>query len=261
MKTTTISKNITELRKKAGLTQEQLANDLHISPQAVSKWETDVCQPDTAMLPALAKRFGVSIDYLFYGEDISYHDIYSKNTKKVSAHPQMSKNSYEDALRIFASAHHGISRGNLRGKELMYDEPSHMSSEGGLSLLSGRGYGAIVTRSFFEHIDRSTAEFAAPILSVLGHRNCLLVIMAIISMNDISYAELKEELRAALDALISVRLVTEKESKHKLLGTTYELTGMYHTCVCVLIATLGMEQQSLKGISCCMGAGDYPISF
>ena len=69
-----------------------------------------------------------------------------KTAIKVSAFPQMSRGSYEEVLKIFASAHHGISHGNLRGKELMYDEPSHIFNENGVSLLGGNGYRAIVTR-------------------------------------------------------------------------------------------------------------------
>lgn len=75
-------------------------------------------------LPLLAEYFHVSIDYLYYGKDAVYDDIYDKNTQRVASCPQMSKASYEEALRLFAAAHHGITHGNLRGKELMYEEPS-----------------------------------------------------------------------------------------------------------------------------------------
>ena len=64
MKEINIAKNITELRKQKGITQEQLAIALNISPQAVSKWETGTSQPDTLTLPLIANYFGVSIDYL-----------------------------------------------------------------------------------------------------------------------------------------------------------------------------------------------------
>ena len=56
-------------------------------------------------------------------------------------------------------------------------------------------------------------------------------------------------------------VVIEKKSKHKSLGFTYEINEMYHTCLCILFATLEMQRYSLKGISCCMGYGDYPIQF
>ena len=64
MREITISKNITDLRKKKGITQEQLAAALNISPQAVSKWETNTSQPDVQTLPLIADYFDVSIDYL-----------------------------------------------------------------------------------------------------------------------------------------------------------------------------------------------------
>ncbi|MBE6664819.1 MAG: helix-turn-helix transcriptional regulator [Ruminococcaceae bacterium] len=44
MKEIAISKNIADLRKKRGITQEQLSLALNISPQAISKWETGVSQ-------------------------------------------------------------------------------------------------------------------------------------------------------------------------------------------------------------------------
>lgn len=266
MKNTNIAENISNLRKKAGITQEQLAAALNVSSQAVSKWETNTCQPDTMTLPLIADYFHVSVDYLFYGKNYTYEDIYDKVRSKVSDFPQMSKESYEEALKIFASAHHGISHGNLRGKELMYDEPSHISGENGISLLSGKGYGAIVTRRFFENITPETAAFSSAIFGALSDKNTLLTVMAILSMSDISYGELQEKLnfddntlRAALDTLVQSSLVIEKASKHKSLGNTYEIHDMYHSCLCVALATMEMQRITLNGISCCMGFGDFPI--
>lgn len=261
-----IAQNISNLRKQAGITQEQLAMALNVSSQAISKWETNTCQPDTMTLPLIAEYFHVSVDYLFYGYNYSYNDIYDKNMKKVSAFPQMSNESYEEALKLFASAHHGISHGNLRGKELMYDEPSHISNENGLSILSGKGYGAIVARRFFENMTPETAVFSSVVFDALSQKNALLVIMAIMSMSDISFGELEKmlkfdetTLRNSLNILIQSELVIEKESKHKALGKTYEINSMYHTCLCIVLATMEMQRLTLKGISCCMGFGDFPI--
>ncbi len=267
MKEINISKNITDLRKKKGITQEQLALALNVSPQAVSKWETNTSQPDIQTLPLIADYFHVSIDYLFYGQDIIYDDLYEKVFKKVAAHPQMSLESYEDALTIFGNAHHGISRGNVRDQRReIYKIPAHISNESGLSLLSGKGYGAIVTRSFFESVGRGTASFAASLLPVLSEENNILLCLAILSMSDISFGELQEklgfdeaDLRDALNQLIESKLVIEKKSKHKSLGLTYEINEMYHSCLCILMATMEIQRFSLKGISCCMGFGDYPI--
>ena len=61
----TMGNIIMRLRKENDLTQEQLANGLGITYQAVSKWETGVSSPDISMLPLLADIFDVSIDELF----------------------------------------------------------------------------------------------------------------------------------------------------------------------------------------------------
>ncbi len=61
----TINKNIKALRRGKNLTQEQLAQKLNISPQAVSKWETGTTLPDISLLPSISVVLGVTIDELF----------------------------------------------------------------------------------------------------------------------------------------------------------------------------------------------------
>ena len=70
MRDITIAKNISELRKAKGVTQEQLANSLGVSFQAVSKWENGISVPDTLLLPQIAEYFNVSVDYLLCGEKV-----------------------------------------------------------------------------------------------------------------------------------------------------------------------------------------------
>lgn len=53
-----------EVRKKSGLSQEQLAEKLCVSRQAVTKWESDRGLPDVENLKAIAALFDVSVDYL-----------------------------------------------------------------------------------------------------------------------------------------------------------------------------------------------------
>lgn len=59
-----IGATIKRLRTEHGLTQQQLAEYLSVSMQTISRWETSVTYPDVIMLPILAKRFNVTIDYL-----------------------------------------------------------------------------------------------------------------------------------------------------------------------------------------------------
>lgn len=56
--------NLKMIRKEKGLTQEQLAEMLDVSRQAVSKWESDNGYPETDKLLVIAKELGVSLDYL-----------------------------------------------------------------------------------------------------------------------------------------------------------------------------------------------------
>ena len=56
---------IARLRKEKGMTQEDLARELNISYQAVSKWENGISSPDISNIKAIAQLFGVSIDSLF----------------------------------------------------------------------------------------------------------------------------------------------------------------------------------------------------
>lgn len=59
-----LGKTIKRLRACKGETQEQLAEKLHISCQAVSKWENNAALPDISLLPQISDHFGISIDEL-----------------------------------------------------------------------------------------------------------------------------------------------------------------------------------------------------
>lgn len=60
-----LGKKIRQLRFKAQLTQEQLADKLGVTAQSVSKWENSVAMPDITLLPLIAEVFGASIDDMF----------------------------------------------------------------------------------------------------------------------------------------------------------------------------------------------------
>ena len=66
-----IGENIRALRQRKGLTQEQVAQQLGVTYQAVSKWEKGTTAPDIALLPEIALLFGVTIDALFNQDAIS----------------------------------------------------------------------------------------------------------------------------------------------------------------------------------------------
>jgi transcriptional regulator with XRE-family HTH domain len=64
----TLGKRIAMLRRQRGLKQDDLANSLGVSAQAVSKWENDQTCPDISLLPKLAELLEVSVDELLSGK-------------------------------------------------------------------------------------------------------------------------------------------------------------------------------------------------
>lgn len=72
----TFGKIMKDLRRNANMTQEKLAEILNISPQAVSRWETDAAMPDISLLPPIANLFHVTTDYLLC------MDTYQKDLRK-----------------------------------------------------------------------------------------------------------------------------------------------------------------------------------
>ena len=65
---TTLGKRISALRHERAFKQDELAEKLGVSAQAVSKWENDQTCPDISLLPQLSKLLGVSIDELLTGK-------------------------------------------------------------------------------------------------------------------------------------------------------------------------------------------------
>ena len=67
----TLGRRIARLRLAKTATQERLAKELNVSPQAVSKWENDINYPDISLLLDLARFLGVSVDELLSGASAS----------------------------------------------------------------------------------------------------------------------------------------------------------------------------------------------
>ena len=67
MEAKTMGSFLAALRKAAGMTQRELAERLHVSDKAVSRWERDECAPDLALIPVIAEIFSVTCDELLRG--------------------------------------------------------------------------------------------------------------------------------------------------------------------------------------------------
>lgn len=94
-----IGKKIRQLRQKAGLTQEQLAEKLGIGAQSVSKWENATTMPDISSLPLLAEVFGITIDDLF---DLTVESRFNRIGNRLDTEDDLPQDvflEYEEFLR------------------------------------------------------------------------------------------------------------------------------------------------------------------
>ncbi len=71
----TIGKKIIQLRKKAGISQEELGFQIGVSRQTVSKWELDNVKPTTENINRLCEYFNVSADYFFNDDDTQNYPL------------------------------------------------------------------------------------------------------------------------------------------------------------------------------------------
>lgn len=65
----TLGQKLKEIRKRFGLSQEQLAEIMNVSRQAITKWENEGGLPDVSNLQELSKVFGITVDYLLNDEN------------------------------------------------------------------------------------------------------------------------------------------------------------------------------------------------
>ena len=106
----TIGQYIKKLRKNADMTQENLAEILSISPQAVSRWETDMAMPDLSLIAPLCRLFKVSADELL-GIDIAQMETEVDEILAQAAsfsnngYPKEAREILEKGLRKFPNNH------------------------------------------------------------------------------------------------------------------------------------------------------------
>ena len=122
----TLGRRIARLRLAKTATQERLAKELNVSPQAVSKWENDINYPDISLLPDLARFLGVSIDELLSGASASAQEsaaAQESTAEVVSVEPdqpaEIVEKSSEQENEGVATQSSGFSFGKLFGKSMV----------------------------------------------------------------------------------------------------------------------------------------------
>lgn len=88
----TLGQKLKEIRKRFGLSQEQLAQIMNVSRQAITKWENDGDLPDVSNLQELSKVFGITVDYLLNDEN---------NLPALSMRKELNKEEYKNKLTTY----------------------------------------------------------------------------------------------------------------------------------------------------------------
>lgn len=127
----TLGRRIARLRLAKTATQERLAKELNVSPQAVSKWENDINYPDISLLPDLARFLGVSVDELLSGASASTQETAAQENAaaqesaaevvSVAADEpvEIVEESTEQVSQGIATQSSGFSFGKLFGKSMI----------------------------------------------------------------------------------------------------------------------------------------------
>lgn len=99
-----LGKKIKENRLRCNLTQEHLAEQLNVTAQAVSKWESNASMPDIMLLPELSSIFGITIDDLF---DASEETHLRRIENMLERETMLSRNDFDYAVTQLKEGIHG----------------------------------------------------------------------------------------------------------------------------------------------------------
>jgi len=218
-----IGKNITSFRKDAGMTQEELANQIGVSAQAVSKWETGVSMPDILLLPVIADVFDITVDEIYSGKRETREAVQTKHYS-FNELPEM---LYQQLLETdsYAWKHENEEERKkwlAELKESLADD--NRCTHGFVSDRGGAVFSAddfmIIHRKFGtqESLDILKSESASKILDVLMNENVRTLFLYLLTNNTSKtlftavgiskkVGLTEEECKEALEKMSTIRLV------------------------------------------------------
>ncbi len=99
----TLGSRLREARVAAGMSQNELARQLCVSRQAITKWENDKGVPDIANLKAMSDLFDVSVDYFVAGDEPVSAAVTRRPVGDLSSYPRVdgTRDKFDAAVRAF----------------------------------------------------------------------------------------------------------------------------------------------------------------
>ncbi len=201
----TFSKNLRKLRLEKKLTQEQVAEKLGVSAQAVSRWETSVTFPDIMLLPEISRLYGVLVDDLFK-DDLQGYDNLAQRLLAV----------YEDTYKHedFMTA---------------YLEYERMVKEGSMEAADYRGYGWLHMR-MFQICKMKTLEYFGKALELSKDTDRDFYYHAKIGMVCFRVAEAGDGQKCIEEQLQAVKEEPENAGEWVCLADAYYNAKQYEEC-------------------------------
>lgn len=149
----TLGNKIAQCRKAMNITQDTLAQQLGVSNQAVSKWESDQCCPDVMLLPKLADIFGITIDELF-----------GREVPPAQEEPQKEKSGFE---RIFGISLEALdAKANQKKREETQNVPPSWPDDGALRVVAYIGHKMVKS---VKDLEKLTFQYEGPALNIHSH--------------------------------------------------------------------------------------------
>ena len=144
-------------RKNAGLSQEELAEKIGVSRQAVSKWERDESSPDTNNLIALARLYNISIDELVLGENMTNEEAPTNDKVDISPMGIQLESKNGDKVNI-----------NLKGIQVNTDDKNvHIGMDG--VNVTENGHIVFPKKQIDSRAYRFFKRFPYPIITVIAY--------------------------------------------------------------------------------------------
>ncbi len=225
-----LSENIKKYRLRCGMTQEQLASRLGVSPQAVSKWEGTDTYPDGSLLLPIAENLGVSLDMLFGSTRATAEDISFKIRRLLGDTP------FEERFNVVRDVCWQIEKGLFRlfgAVEATYDPEeikntrmsSHILNDYGFTMISNgtspyftvfpeteSGYASVIgdgeeMREIFKRL--SDPDTMKGVLYVMKQPSCYLFEPGL--MADVCSIS-EEKTAKVVDDLFALKLVDKHET-------------------------------------------------
>ncbi|MGL5677393.1 MAG: methyltransferase domain-containing protein, partial [Cellulosilyticaceae bacterium] len=233
MRGTPIGQSIKELRKKRGMTGEQLGLEVGVSTAAVSKWENNIAYPDITLIPLIASVFEVSIDYLFgysMGQEAEQMD-------KVRMHFEEEAKEFDDIIKRIIPYYEEMIEAMIA--VLPFGEKDEIKV---IDLGAGTGTIAKAVKDKFPNAKITCLDFSANMLEMAKSKLKGYIGIDYVEADFYTYV-FKEKYDLVISSLALHHLVTNEDKKnfYKVIYDALEKEGVFYNLDVVLASSESVQ--------------------